>query len=96
MMFHKKVSLFAKHEDKLTDLLVKEHRKRPFTPAMFPAPVTVKLYGPDCVGRLHTALLKKAGITENIRFHDLRHTHTTTATQKAAADQVGSFIAQAV
>ncbi len=103
-------------------------RKRPFNPVMFPSPVTGKMYGPDCVGRLHKTLLKKAGITENIRFHDLRHTyatlaiqngvdaktvssllghysagftldtytHTTSAMQKAAADKVGSFIAQAV
>lgn len=109
-------------------LLIKEHRKHPFNPVMFPSPVTGQMYGPDCVGRLHKTLCKKAGITENIRFHDLRHTyatlaiqngvdaktvssilghysagftldtytHTTPAMQQAAADKVGSFIAQAV
>ncbi len=61
------------------DLLVKEHRKHPFNPVMFPSPVTGKLYGPDCVGRLHKTLLRNAGITENIRFHDLRHTYATLA-----------------
>ncbi len=63
------------------DLLVKEHRKHPFNPVMFPSPVTGKMYGPDCVGQLHKTLLKKAGITENIRFHDLRHTYATLAIQ---------------
>lgn len=61
------------------DLLVKEHRKHPFNPYMFPSPVTGMMYGPDCVGRLHKTLLKKAGITEKIRFHDLRHTYATMA-----------------
>ena len=61
------------------DLLVKEHRKHPFNPYMFPSPVTGMMYGPDCVGRLHKTLLKKAGITEKVRFHDLRHTYATLA-----------------
>ncbi len=110
------------------DLLIQEHAKHPGNPVMFPSPVTGRIYGPDCVGRLHKTLLKKAGITENITLHGLRHTyatlaiqngvdaktvssllghysagftldtytHTTSAMQKAAADKVGSFIAQAV
>ena len=56
------------------DLLVEEHRKHIFNKYMFPSPVTGGMYGPDCVGRLHKTLLKKAGITEKVRFHDLRHT----------------------
>ena len=44
---------------------------------MFPSPVTGRLYGPDCLGRLHKNLLKKAGITDNIPFHGLRHTCAT-------------------
>lgn len=61
------------------DLLIQEHAKHSGNPIMFPSPVTGKLYGPDCIGRLHKALLKKAGITENIPFHGLRHTFATNA-----------------
>jgi integrase len=64
------------------DLLVQEHAKHPENPYMFPSPVTGKMYGPDCIGRLHKTLLKKAGITENVRFHDLRHTFATLAIQQ--------------
>ena len=64
------------------DLLVQEHAKHPENPYMFPSPVTGKMYGPDCIGRLHKTLLKKAGITENIPFHGLRHTFATLAIQQ--------------
>ena len=91
-------------------LLVQEHAKHPSNPIMFPSPVTGRLYGPDCIGRLYKTLLKKAGITENIPFHGLRHTYATLAIQqgvdtythvtgemqKDAAQRMGSFIAQAV
>ena len=60
---------------------MQEHAKHPDNPVMFPSPVTGKMYGPDCVGRLHKTLLRKAGITENLRFHDLRHTYATLAIQ---------------
>ena len=63
------------------DLLVQEHAKHPGNPYMFPSPVTGRMYGPDCVGRLHKTLLKKAGITENLRFHDLRHPNVKHMTQ---------------
>ncbi len=58
---------------KTIDLLIQEHSKHPTSPIMFPSPVTGKLYGPDCIGRLHKNLLRKAGITENIPFHGFRH-----------------------
>ena len=63
------------------DLLVEEHRKHISNKYMFPSPVTGEMYGPDCVGRLHKTLLKKAGITEKVRFHDLRHTFAPLAIQ---------------
>ena len=56
------------------DLLVQEHAKYPSNPVMFPSPVTGKMYGPDCVGRLHKTLMRKAGLTEN-------HTYATLAIQ---------------
>lgn len=74
------------------DLLVKEHRKHPFNPYMFPSPVTGMMYGPDCVGRLHKTLLKKAGITEKIRFHDLRHTYATMAIRSGVDPKTVSSI----
>ena len=64
------------------NLLLQEHAKHPSNPIMFPSPVTGKLYGPDCIGRLHKTLLKKAGIAENIPFHGLRHTFATLAIQQ--------------
>ena len=67
--------------EETVELLVQEHAKHPDNPVMFPSPVTGKMYGPDCVGRMHKTLLKKAGITEKLRFHDLRHTYATLAIQ---------------
>ena len=63
------------------NLLIQEHSKHPTNPIMFPSPITGKLYGPDCIGRLHKKLLKKAGITENIPFHGLRHPNVKPKTQ---------------
>ena len=64
------------------DLLVQEHARHPSSPVMFPSPVTGQMYSPDSMGRLHKTLLKKAGITENIPFHGLRHTFATLAIQQ--------------
>lgn len=64
------------------DLLLPEHSKHPGSPIMLPSPVTGKLYSPDCIERLHKTLLKKAGITESIPFHGLRHTFATLAIQQ--------------
>ena len=74
------------------DLLVQEHAKHPDNPVMFPSPVTGRLYGPDCLGRLHKNLLKKAGITENIPFHGLRHTFATLAIQQGVDAKTVSSI----
>jgi integrase len=63
------------------DLLIREHDQHPENPYLFPSPVTGTMYGPECVGRIHKKLLKKAGVEENIRFHDLRHTFATLALQ---------------
>ena len=74
------------------DLLIQEHAKHPTNPIMFPSPVTGKLYGPDCIGRLHKNLLRKAGITENIPFHGLRHTFATLAIQQGVDAKTVSTI----
>ena len=74
------------------DLLVQEHAKHPSNPVMFPSPVTGRLYGPDCLGRLHKTLLKKAGITENVPFHGLRHTFATLAIQQGVDAKTVSSI----
>ena len=77
---------------KTIDLLIQEHAKHPTNPIMFPSPVTGKLYGPDCIGRLHKNLLKKAGITENIPFQGLRHTFATLAIQQGVDAKTVSSI----
>ncbi len=74
------------------DLLIREHRKHPFSPYMFPSPVTGEMYGPDCIGHLHKTLLKKAGIEEKVRFHDLRHTFATLALQSGVDAKTVSSI----
>ena len=74
------------------ELLVQEHDKHPGDPVMFPAPVTGKLYGPDCIGRMHKTLLKKAGITENIPFRGLRHAFATPAIRQGADAKTVSSI----
>lgn len=59
------------------NLVVQEHEKHPYNPYRFPSPVTGRMYGTNCIGRLHKTLLKKAGIAENLPFHGLRHTLAT-------------------
>ena len=58
------------------DLLVKEHRKHPDNPYMFPSPVTMGMYYPDTINSLHEKILKGAGLP-HIRLHDARHTAAT-------------------
>ncbi len=62
------------------DLLIEEHEQHPDNPYLFPSPVNGGMRGPDCTGRIHKKLLKKAGLPD-IRFHDLRHTYATLALQ---------------
>jgi len=57
------------------------------------------MYGPDCVGRMHKKLLKKAGIEEHVRFHDLRRTFATMALQngvdpKTVSGMLGQYSAE--
>ena len=68
--------------EETVDLLVQEHEKHPSNPYMFPSPVTGKMYGPDCIRRLHKTLFRKAGISENLPFHSLRHTFASLAIQQ--------------
>ena len=46
----------------------------------------------NCLGRLYKTLLKKAGITENIPFHGLRHTFATLAIQQGVDAKTVSSI----
>ncbi len=78
--------------EETVNLLIQEHTKHPGNPIMFPSTVTGKLYGPDCIGRLHKTLLKKAGITENIPFHGLCHTFATLAIQQGTDAKTVSSI----
>lgn len=62
------------------NLLLKEHRKHPSSPWMFPHPGTGKPYSPTMIRRVHSQLLEKAGI-DHIRLEDLRHTFAIQALQ---------------
>ena len=68
-------------DDETIRLLAEDRKNHPFSPYLFPSPVTGGMYGPDCVGRIHKKLLKQAGIEEHVRFHDLRRTFATMALQ---------------
>ena len=61
-------------------MLLREHKKHPDNPYMFPSPKTGGMYHPDSVVNLHKKILKDAGL-EHIRFHDLRHSFATMALQ---------------
>jgi len=83
--------------DEAIDLLMKEHKKHPDNPYMFPSPKTGEMYHPDSVVNLHKKILKDAGL-EHIRFHDLRHTFATLALQngvdvKTVSSMLGHFSA---
>ena len=57
-------------DDEAIRLLVEDRKNHPFSPYLFPFPVTGGMYGPDCVARIHKKLLKRAGIEEHVRFYD--------------------------
>jgi integrase len=80
------------------DLLIAEHEKHPDSPYLFPSPRTGGMFSPDSAGRIHKTLLRKAGIDESVRFHDLRHTFATLALQnggdvKTVSSMLGHYSA---
>lgn len=80
------------------DLLIMEHEKHPDNPLMFPSPKTNSYWSPEAVIRLHKKMLAMAGVEENVRFHDLRHTFSTMALQsgadvKTVANMLGHYSA---
>ena len=86
-------------DDEAVRLLVEDRKNHPFSPYLFPSPVTGGMYGPDCVGRIHQKLLKRAGIEEHVRFHDLRRTFATLALQngvdpKTVSGMLGHYSAE--
>lgn len=75
-----------------------EHEKHPDNPLMFPSPRTNSYWSPEAVIRLHKKMLAMAGVEENVRFHDLRHTFSTMALQsgadvKTVANMLGHYSA---
>ena len=86
-------------DDEAIRLLIEEHKRHPLNPYMFPSPVTGGMYGPDCVARIHKKLMKKAGIEEHVRFHDLRRNFATLALQngvdpKTVSRMLGHYSAE--
>ena len=86
-------------DDEAIRLLVEARKNHPFNQYLFPSPVTGGMYGPDCVARIHKKLLKKAGIEEHVRFHDLRRTFATMALQngvdpKTVSRMLGHYSAE--
>ena len=65
-------------------ILIQEHEEHPDNPYLFPSPKTGTMYDPSTIRRIHRKLLQRAGIEENVRFHDLRRTFTTLMIQNGA------------
>lgn len=79
----------------LVELLAEEHARRPGSPLMFMHPAAQKPYLPQTVRRLHSEILKEAGL-DHIRFQDLRHTCAVLSLQngmgiKEVAQMLGHF-----
>lgn len=66
---------------KTVELILEYHQRYPSCNLMFPSPRTGSYMNPNSIYRIHKNLLKKAGIDERVRFHDLRHTFSTIALQ---------------
>lgn len=86
-------------DDETIRLLLENRKNHPFSPYPFPSPVTDGMYGPDCVGRIHKKLLKRAGIEEHVRFHALRRAFATMALQngvdiKTVSGMLGHYSAE--
>ena len=82
----------------LMELLAEEHARHPGSPLMFMHPATRKPYLPQTVRRLHSEILKEAGL-DYIRFQDLRHTCAVLSLQngmgiKEVAQMLGHFGAE--
>lgn len=78
-------------------LLVKEHKKHPRNPYMFPSPKTGTMYDLDSFQHTHDKIPKAIG-AEHIRFHDLRHTFATLSLKngvdvKALSSTLGHYSA---
>ena len=83
---------------KALEFLIEEHDRHPDNPILFPSPRTGTYWSPECIGRVHKKLLKNAGIDENVRFHNLRHTFATVALQsgidvKTVSNMLGHYSA---
>ena len=79
----------------LVELLAEEHARHPGSPLMFMHPATQKPYLPQTVRRLHSEILKEAGL-DHIRFADLRHTCAVLSLQngmdtKEVSQMLGHF-----
>lgn len=78
------------------DLLVEEHKKHPDNVLMFPSPVNGGLRDPHATSKLNKKILKRAGLDESVRFHDLRHTYATMALEngvdvKTLSENLGHY-----
>lgn len=57
-------------------ILVEEHEKHPDNPYMFPSPKTGEMLDPASFRAMHDRILEAIG-AEHVRFHDMRHSHTS-------------------
>ena len=65
--------------EKAVQLLCEFHKQYKDTQIVFPDPATGDYMDPNWLYRAHKRIMKRAGIDEKVRFHDLRHTFSTIA-----------------